>query len=288
MSVLTELYANPATSTTVSSGGTTAPSAGTSESWTMAGGYAGFPSASNTATPNTQFHVIDPALPTEIMAVTNVSGTTWTVTRGAESTTPVAHASGFTVQQVVTAGALKQFLQAPPSLDGLVLPSGQAQTSVLSSVNATSVLTAASLSIAAGEANAGSCYEIEAWGVYGTASSSTVLTWAVALGSTTLGSNAFTMPASIGIAAPARWRFKGSIAVLSSTLVGSDLRLEYVSSNSAGTAASVFLFGDNGNGGKTVTSTATNTQTLSLTLQWTTQSASNGVYVLGSRIWKSA
>ena len=53
-----------------------------------------------------QFHVADAAsgASSEIIAVTNVSGTTWTVTRGAESTTPVAHASGFTVYQVVTAG----------------------------------------------------------------------------------------------------------------------------------------------------------------------------------------
>jgi hypothetical protein len=57
-------------------------------------------------TGSTQFHVADPALPSELIAVTNVSGTTWTVTRGAESTTPVAHAAGFTVNQVVSAGAL--------------------------------------------------------------------------------------------------------------------------------------------------------------------------------------
>ena len=42
----------------------------------------------------------------EIIAVTNVSGTTWTVTRGAEGTTPVAHTTGFTIRQVVTSGWL--------------------------------------------------------------------------------------------------------------------------------------------------------------------------------------
>ena len=54
------------------------------------------------------FHVADQATgkTTEIIAVTNVSGTTWTVTRGAESTTPVTHSAGFTVYQVVTAGWL--------------------------------------------------------------------------------------------------------------------------------------------------------------------------------------
>lgn len=95
----TELFANNA-STTVSSGGTTAPSAGTSESWTVASSSA-FPAASNSASPKTQFRIVDPALPTEVMLVTNVSGTTWTVTRGAEGT-PVAHTAGFTVQQAVS------------------------------------------------------------------------------------------------------------------------------------------------------------------------------------------
>ena len=37
-----------------------------------------------------------------------MSGTTWTVTRGAESTIPVAHTAGFAVYQVVTSGALQQ------------------------------------------------------------------------------------------------------------------------------------------------------------------------------------
>jgi hypothetical protein len=46
----------------------------------------------------------------EIIAVTNVSGTTWTVTRGAESTTPVAHGANFTVQNVVTAAVYAAFL----------------------------------------------------------------------------------------------------------------------------------------------------------------------------------
>ena len=48
-----------------------------------------------------QFHVADAAAPTEIIVVTNVSGTTWTVTRGADSTTPVTHTAGFTIYQVV-------------------------------------------------------------------------------------------------------------------------------------------------------------------------------------------
>lgn len=107
-----ELFANQP-QTTVSSGGTDAPSSGTTQTWTVTSS-AEFPAASSSATPPTQFHIIDtaPAAVSEIIAVTNVSGTTWSATRGAESTTPVAHSSGFTVQQVLTAGALGGFLQA--------------------------------------------------------------------------------------------------------------------------------------------------------------------------------
>lgn len=44
----------------------------------------------------------------EIMLVTNVSSNTFTVTRGAESTSAVSHANGATVSHVYTAGALNQ------------------------------------------------------------------------------------------------------------------------------------------------------------------------------------
>lgn len=102
----TELFTNEA-ATTVSSGGTGAPAQGTVESWTVSSSSS-FPAISGSQ----QFHVADAAAVTEIIAVTAVSGTTWTVTRGAESTTPVTHASGFTVQQVISAGTLGTFAQA--------------------------------------------------------------------------------------------------------------------------------------------------------------------------------
>lgn len=90
--------------TVVSSGGTTAPSPGTSQTWTVTSAT-GFPAA---VTGSLQFHVTDtaPAADSEIILVTNTSGTTWTVTRGAESTAPVAHSAGFTITQVITAGWL--------------------------------------------------------------------------------------------------------------------------------------------------------------------------------------
>ncbi len=106
-----ETFAN-LPSTTVSSGGTTAPSPGTVQTWTVASS-AGFPAASSGASPPTQFHIADPADDTEIIAVTNISGTAWTVTRGAEGSAPVTHAAGFAVNQVVSAGAYGGFAQLP-------------------------------------------------------------------------------------------------------------------------------------------------------------------------------
>ena len=95
-----DLFANNA-SATVSSGGTTAPAAGTSESWTLAS-IVGLAASTGV----TQMRLVDPAASSEIMLLTNLSGTAATVTRGAEGTTPVAHTAGFTVQAVATAANL--------------------------------------------------------------------------------------------------------------------------------------------------------------------------------------
>ena len=104
-----EQFTNRAT-TVVLSGGTDAPSSGTQETWTVSSSSS-FGAASSSTTPPTQFHVADSAAPTEVIAVTVVSGTTWTVVRGAESTTPVTHSSGFSVYQVASAGGLGSFPQ---------------------------------------------------------------------------------------------------------------------------------------------------------------------------------
>ena len=104
-----EVFAN-VPSTTVTSGGTTAPSPGTVETWTVASS-ATFPGVSNSATPPQQIHIADVALNSEMILVTNISGTTWTVTRGVEGTTPVAHGAGFTIYQVVSAAVYSGFLQ---------------------------------------------------------------------------------------------------------------------------------------------------------------------------------
>src|SRR5260370_35402254 len=84
-----EVFANNP-STTVSSGGTTAPAAGTAETWTVTSS-ASFPAVKYGAQ---QFHVADPAQPSEMCAVQAVSGTTRTGLRGAEGGLPGARAAG--------------------------------------------------------------------------------------------------------------------------------------------------------------------------------------------------
>lgn len=98
---VTELFANNA-SASVTAGGNNAPSPGTSQTWTVASS-AQFPAIS---TGVSQIRIVDPAVPGEVMMVTNISGTTWTVTRGAEGTT-AAHTPTFTVYNIVSAAFLE-------------------------------------------------------------------------------------------------------------------------------------------------------------------------------------
>lgn len=93
---------------TVTTGGLTAPTSGTSESWTVTAANA-FPAVASAR--NTTFKFLDPALSGEIMMATATPGGTgagqaWTVTRGAEGTTPVIHSAGFAIQELITAGTL--------------------------------------------------------------------------------------------------------------------------------------------------------------------------------------
>lgn len=106
----TELFANNAATTVATAA--TAVTAGTTETWTVASAT-GFPVASSTASPATQFAVVDPAAQTEVIRVINVAGTTWTVIRGVEGTTPVSHAAGYTIAHVVTANAMQRFGASP-------------------------------------------------------------------------------------------------------------------------------------------------------------------------------
>lgn len=105
-----DAFANNAAAT-VTAGGTTAPAAGTVESWTV-NVTGAFPAAS----PLIQFTVCDPALPAEKFLVTTAPGgagsaQSWTVTRGAEGSTPAAHTANFSIVDVVTAGTLSGYQQ---------------------------------------------------------------------------------------------------------------------------------------------------------------------------------
>src|SRR5690242_9731615 len=110
-----EIYSNGA-QTVVSSGGTGAAVGGSAEAWIVVTPGA-FPIASSTAARPTTFHVVDPAFPAEVIAVTDTSGAAWTVIRGAEGSAPVAHSPGFIVKQVLTGGVLASLRDAPAVLN---------------------------------------------------------------------------------------------------------------------------------------------------------------------------
>lgn len=86
------------------------PAAGTVETWTLSA--SSLPAASNSAIPPTGFYIGDTAAPSEVIAVTNISGATATVIRGADGQTPVLHSTPFTVLQV-PAGDTFRKLQSP-------------------------------------------------------------------------------------------------------------------------------------------------------------------------------
>ena len=108
------VFANNASLATTSTSGTTAPVAGTTETWSVAALSSLWPvlatsqqmtiqDATGGASVNQQ---------SEIILVTSCGGpgsTSISVTRGVEGTTPVAHASGSTFLNTITAGATNNF-----------------------------------------------------------------------------------------------------------------------------------------------------------------------------------
>jgi hypothetical protein len=177
-----ELFANPPSSpATVSSGGTTAVTAGTSQTWTMAGGYASYPAASNAASPPTQFHIYDVANPSEIMLVTNVSGSTWTVTRGVDNTTPTTHVAGFTIAQVVSAAVLANLTQ-----NTTTMPVFQADTTAFTCSGTSFVQMSKAWSIPANDGAVGSVYRLTVFGTGTWAAAAPSLNFTLAAFGTTL------------------------------------------------------------------------------------------------------
>jgi hypothetical protein len=126
---MTELFANPGTANpVVTSGGTTTPASGTSETWTITGLSGVFPAVSSAAAPPTFCRCCDPALPSEILWITNISGTTATVTRGAEGRTAVNHGLNFTLELLITGGGLSGFAQGWPGLVSTLVAKSAAYT----------------------------------------------------------------------------------------------------------------------------------------------------------------
>jgi hypothetical protein len=152
-----------------------APSAGTTETWTMALS-AEFPIANNASSPATQFHIADQDAPTELITVTNMSGTgdnTWAVTRGVEGTTPVTHAAGATFFLITTAGDLTALKQATGALTSGVTVSDTATETVICTYQPVT-----------GEIQAGTSFELVAFGGIETysAEAGAQLTWRIRWG----------------------------------------------------------------------------------------------------------
>lgn len=113
-----ELFANQPV-TTLASPGITSTSA---TSCTVASSSL-FPAASS-AGAGSFFRVL---IDSEIVYVTNVSGTTWTIVRGQEGTAAATHSTGATVTHILTGGMLAAFAQQIETVN-TVATSGTAQT----------------------------------------------------------------------------------------------------------------------------------------------------------------
>jgi hypothetical protein len=167
--------------TTVTTGGTDAPAQGTSEQWTVASG-ALFPVASLSTIPPSSFCVADTAATSEIVQVTAATTSSpwvWGVTRGAENTSPVTHATSFTVMQVVTAGALTNFNQNQNTAFTAATTVG---ASTVSGTMASYVPSATDIPAA------GVCYEFNGFGVFSSGVLATLFTMAVTWNGATIAS----------------------------------------------------------------------------------------------------
>ena len=102
------------TSTTVTSGGTNVVASGTQQTITV-GSSTAFPAASTST--GLYFHVADLSNPGEVIKVINISGTTWTVIRGDEGTTPIGHLPNYVIFLIASAGDLTYGLYVTPSGD---------------------------------------------------------------------------------------------------------------------------------------------------------------------------
>lgn len=113
-----ELFANQPVTTLASPGITT-----TSQTSVNVASSALFPAASS-AGAGSFFRAI---IEGELVFVTNVSGTTWTILRGQEGTTAATHLTGVTITHILTAGMLAGFAEDVETVN-VVAASGTVQT----------------------------------------------------------------------------------------------------------------------------------------------------------------
>lgn len=268
----------------MTTGGTAALSQGAAEAWTVSSG-ATFPVASTSTVPATMFMVADTASTSEIVLVTVATTTSpwvWNVTRGAEGTTPVTHATGFTVQQVVTAGALTNFKQA-----------SNAEITPVTVGNTTASITVATYTPILSDIEAGASFEIIAFGPYAVSTGARpVLTWSVLWGAVTVaslksGTNAPAFITTVG--AGASFDVNGTLTLLSSTQATCNINWWYV--NGALTVTGSNATTANNGSGSTASSTPVNISgdgPITLTAQWSTASASDTLTVVSPLIYRAA
>jgi hypothetical protein len=146
------IFASDATAQVVSGPSSSiAPSPGAQETWVISNAV-NWPTANSSSSPPVEFSVMDFAdgeQPHEEILVTNTElntpttgEQTLTVTRGANSTTPVPHAASCTITVVLSAPDIEDFLQSPQNLSDVASAStalsnlgGLAKANNLSDVN---------------------------------------------------------------------------------------------------------------------------------------------------------
>lgn len=268
-----EVFANAA-SCVATSGGTTNPGAGATETWTMGTGNGSFPTAQTSAFPANYFFARDPADTTnEIVLVTdNTTPTSWHVQRGMSGAT-VSHASGATWVQVIAPYTLGNFKQQP----------GAATSAVTVAATLTETLVA-TFQPQSGEIIGGSAWEVVAFGPIITSATATSLTWTLrwgGLAGTSLltlvtGTNAVALPTSI--AAGGSFDVNGSVTLLSATSAVANLNFfaNKVAAQVTGVASSQSATTVSGNG------------PVALTVKWANNTAGNSLTALAPTIYRMA
>jgi hypothetical protein len=240
------------------------------ETWTMAGGYDGYPYLNPNAVPPQVFRLYDPADPSEIIRVDatpagnpglGTAGPVWDVARATEGTPGRPHLPGFEVRPFLTKAGMDGIAAGTPSHTGLVGPTATADAPprlltapVVLSGNARHNV--APLNVPGGEAVPGSVYELLAWGFFtvGPLGSSTpeqvyphfacAVVWSPPGNP---GQLSFPFAGAAPGQANHRWRVHISVNALTAVSLASTITLWVASSNTAADAVrSVQIFGTPG------------------------------------------